>query len=155
MLKSDKLKRFKVHLFLLLCERLRWSFWDFFDHFCFMWINLLWTCSTEDKHFCDLAFCSRYYWELTVQSLVNVTVECETLRCWLLTSMETVLLLIEGYVCLTHAVWSFKSKKWLYWYWNFCPLQVTTVKLCIIMMKNIYYCILLLVQHLTVSVLIW
>lgn len=75
--------------------------------FLLMWINLWWVCSTEDKHFCVLAFSSQYYWELTVQSLVHVTVECETLRSWLLTSMETVLLLIEGCVCLTHAVWSF------------------------------------------------
>lgn len=46
----------------------------------------------------------------------------------------------------------FKSKNDFILILEFCPLQVTTVKLCIIM-RNIYY--LLLVQHLTVSVLIW
>lgn len=39
--KSDKLKKIQVRLFLLLCERLQLRFiWPFL----FMWINLFWAC---------------------------------------------------------------------------------------------------------------
>lgn len=147
--KSDELKVSSPFIFAAFRKRLRWHLrfiWPFFSFFAhvdksvvvvvFNWRQAFFI------FFGDLAFGRRYYWTLTVQTLVDVTVECETLRCWLLTSMETALLLIEGYVCLTHAVWSFKSKreKKKTLILEFCPLQVTTVKLCIIM-RNIYYCI--------------
>jgi len=124
--------------------------WDYFDHFCLCERICVWRVKLKTSFFCCCDFGFQLPILLGAKSvpLVNVTVECETLRFWLLT-ISWLRSMLPNSCCMI-----FKSKTN-----DFTDTGILSSAgyNCEIVYNHEKYLLLHLlpVQHFTVSVLIW